>query len=103
IAVMTGPSGSGKTTLLTVIGGLRSVQAGSVEVLGTALHGLRARELGAIRRRIGFIFQAHNLFESLTAEQNVRMALDLDLTGDGRPERATELLTVLGLGHRLHA
>src|SRR5256885_144322 len=55
IAIMTGPSGSGKTTLLTLIGGLRSVQSGSVRVLGQNLDGLSGTELVAVRRRVGFI------------------------------------------------
>src|SRR5262249_12818503 len=70
IILMSGPSGSGKTTLLTLIGALRSVQQGGIEVLGRELSGLSQRELVEVRRRIGFIFQGHNLFESLTAYQN---------------------------------
>src|SRR5437773_9786163 len=66
IVIMTGPSGSGKTTLLTLIGTLRSVQEGSVQVLGRELAGAAPAELVAARRDIGFIFQAHNLFSSLT-------------------------------------
>ncbi|MCG8462096.1 MAG: ATP-binding cassette domain-containing protein, partial [Holophagales bacterium] len=70
IVVITGPSGSGKTTLLTLVGALRSVQQGSLEVLGRQLVGMEAEERVTIRRELGFIFQAHNLFESLTAFQN---------------------------------
>src|SRR5688572_30442296 len=77
IVIMTGPSGSGKTTLLTLVSGLRTVQDGSVNVLGRELRGLSAADLMRVRRGIGFIFQAHNLFDSLTAYQNVRMALEL--------------------------
>src|SRR5437879_5219490 len=65
IAIMTGPSGSGKTTLLTLIGTLRSVQEGSLSALGRELLGATARERIATRQNIGFIFQAHNLFDSL--------------------------------------
>jgi putative ABC transport system ATP-binding protein len=101
IVVMTGPSGSGKTTLLTLIGALRAVQKGEVTVLGENLHALNARDLVSFRRRVGFIFQAHNLFGSLTAEQNVRMALDLGpLTAAEATRRARELLGELGLGER---
>src|SRR5215212_6139422 len=64
MVIMTGPSGSGKTTLLTLIGGLRTVQEGSVEVLGREMKGLQQEELTDVRRNIGFIFQAHNLFDS---------------------------------------
>ncbi|HWB50498.1 MAG TPA: ATP-binding cassette domain-containing protein [Stellaceae bacterium] len=104
LAVLTGPSGSGKTTLLTLMGGLRTLQAGRIEVLGRDLAGLSASELVPVRRDIGFIFQMHNLFDSLTAVENVRMALELG----GRPRReieqaARDMLTRLGLGHRLDA
>lgn len=103
MVILTGPSGSGKTTLLTLIGGLRTVQEGEVQVLDKELHGLAPRALVEVRRRIGFIFQAHNLFESLTAFQNVLLALELgDLDGPGRYARAQEILEALGLGHRLH-
>ena len=77
IVIMTGPSGSGKTTLLTLIGALRTLQQGNIQVLGKDLMGLGNRDLVRVRSGIGFIFQAHNLFESLTAYQNVRMALEL--------------------------
>jgi putative ABC transport system ATP-binding protein len=102
IVIMTGPSGSGKTTLLTLVGALRTVQDGSVQVMGNELAGLDDRALAEVRRDIGFIFQAHNLFESLTARQNVRMALELkSLAREESEERAAELLQALGLGHRL--
>ncbi len=102
IVIMTGPSGSGKTTLLTLVGALRTVQEGSVKVMGRELAGRGGAELTEIRRDIGFIFQAHNLFESLSARQNVRMALELkNYSREQAEDRATELLTTLGLGHRL--
>lgn len=102
IIIMTGPSGSGKTTLLTLIGALRSVQEGSVFALGRELAELSPRELVEVRRGIGFIFQAHNLFDSLTARENVNMAIELTL-GDprARDRRAAEILTKLGLGERM--
>ena len=75
IVIMTGPSGSGKTTLLTLIGGLRSVQSGSVNILGQELYGASKPELVKVRNPIGFIFQSHNLLSCLTVEQNVRMSL----------------------------
>ena len=77
IVIMTGPSGSGKTTLLTLIGALRTVQEGSLRVLDQEIVGLSRSALVNVRRNIGFIFQAHNLFESLTAAQNVEMAVEL--------------------------
>lgn len=77
IVIMTGPSGSGKTTLLTLIGGLRSVQAGSLKFNGQELLGASKEELVQVRRQIGYIFQAHNLLDFLTAMQNVQMSLEL--------------------------
>jgi len=103
IVIMTGPSGGGKTTLLTLIGTLRTVQEGSVEVLGHRLHGATPEELIAVRRKIGFIFQHHNLFASLTAFQNARMALELfDYGKEEMAARVTGTLTRLGLGQRIH-
>jgi putative ABC transport system ATP-binding protein len=103
MVIMTGPSGSGKTTLLTLIGGLRTVQEGSLEVDGKLVSGLPEQDLVKLRRRIGFIFQAHNLFSSLSALQNVCMALQLR---DGRAavmrDRAIEVLSTLGLEQRIH-
>ena len=78
IVLLTGPSGSGKTTLLTLIGALRAMQAGSCRVLGQELAGAKEAQRVLLRRRIGFIFQQHNLLGFLTARQNVAMALELD-------------------------
>lgn len=102
IVIMTGPSGSGKTTLLTLIGALRSIQEGSLRIMGKELRGLTADDLVSIRRDIGFIFQAHNLLDSLTARQNVRLALEIadkDMTDADR--KSEEILSRLGLGHRV--
>lgn len=103
IIIMTGPSGSGKTTLLTLIGTLRQVQEGSLFVLGEPLHKSTSKQLVEFRKKVGFIFQAHNLFESLTASQNVRMSLELvDPKASRRDQnrRAKEMLEAVGLGHR---
>jgi putative ABC transport system ATP-binding protein len=78
IVIMTGPSGSGKTTLLSLIGGLRSVQEGSLNFLGEELVGVSQNKLVQMRRNIGYIFQAHNLLGFLTAKQNVQMAVELN-------------------------
>ena len=103
IVIMTGPSGSGKTTLLTLIGTLRGVQDGSLSVLGRELRGASPRELVATRQKLGFIFQAHNLFGSLTATQNVSMGMELfSFTRAEVKQRAGALLSRLGLGHRLN-
>jgi putative ABC transport system ATP-binding protein len=106
MVIMSGPSGSGKTTLLTLIGGLRTLQDGEIEVWDAdrgdyrTLRGVAEEELVHIRRLIGFIFQRHNLFDSLTAMQNIRMAQQLR---DGHPDpdaSARELLTYLLLGEK---
>ncbi|MEH1798610.1 MAG: DevA family ABC transporter ATP-binding protein [Nostoc sp.] len=78
IVIMTGPSGSGKTTLLSLIGGLRSVQEGSLKFLDEELVGVSQNKLVQMRRNIGYIFQAHNLLGFLTAKQNVQMAVELN-------------------------
>src|SRR5579883_1565545 len=102
VVIMTGPSGSGKTTLLTLIGTLRRMQQGSLKVLGQDVSALSQTGAVELRKSIGFIFQSHNLFSSLTALENVRMATAL------RPapvatmnERSIHLLEQLGLGERL--
>jgi putative ABC transport system ATP-binding protein len=103
IVINTGPSGSGKTTLLTLAGALRSVQEGSLLTLKQELHNADAMTLANVRRNIGFIFQAHNLLASLTACQNVEMALGLDkaLSAKESRKRAIEMLESVGLGARI--
>jgi putative ABC transport system ATP-binding protein len=104
IIIMTGPSGSGKTTLLTLIGGLRSVQSGSLQVLGQELFGATAGQLTQARRHHGYIFQAHNLHGSLTALQNVKMGLELhqDIPTTEMQARATQMLAEVGLEDRIN-
>lgn len=102
IVIMTGPSGSGKTTLLTLIGALRSLSHGSLRVLGQELVGLGNRQMVEVRRNIGFIFQAHNLFESLTAAQNVEMAVELTGNLRDKGQRAEAMLAKVGLADRAH-
>ena len=101
LVVLMGASGSGKTTLLTLLGCLREVQQGSATVLGQELHGATEAERIAVRRRLGFIFQAHNLHESLTARQNVLMGLDVHGRMPGAENAAAHLLGMLGLEDRL--
>jgi len=102
--ILTGPSGSGKTTLLTLVGALRSVQSGSLEVLGQQLAGAERGRLQQLRRRVGFIFQAHNLLESLTAEQNVALSLFLQPGWTRRRAlaRAAEGLKAVGVDGHAH-
>jgi putative ABC transport system ATP-binding protein len=103
LIVMTGPSGSGKTTLLTLIGALRSLQQGRLDVLGRDLPRLGGADLVRVRRDIGFIFQMHNLFEALSAYENVKMALQLSggLSAAEMRRRGVAMLERLGLGHRI--
>jgi len=102
LVVMTGPSGAGKTTLLTLVGALRSVQEGKIEVLGHDLSRLGRGQLVVTRRDVGFIFQMHNLFDALSAYENVMMAMQLgDWRSANMRQRGTEILDRLGLGHRI--
>lgn len=99
IVIVMGPSGAGKTTLLTLIGALRSIQSGSVRVGGVELRDASPGRLRDVRCRIGFIFQEHNLVASLTACQNVQIALatDREATKDGSRQKALELLSMVEL------
>ena len=102
LVVMTGPSGAGKTTLLTLVGTLRSVQEGRINVLGQSLSELGRRELVAMRRNVGFIFQMHNLFDALSAFENVKMAMQLgDCPVAEMRQRGSAILDRLGLGNRI--
>jgi putative ABC transport system ATP-binding protein len=103
VVLLTGPSGCGKTTLLTLVGALRQVQEGSVQVFGEELRDAGRAARQRLRQRIGMIFQGHNLLRCLTAEQNVQMGADL-LEGLGyraRRDRAREWLRAVGLGDHL--
>lgn len=102
ITLMMGPSGAGKTTLLKLIGGLRRIQQGSVVIDGTHLESAPQRELVRLRRRIGFIFQAHHLIASLSVVQNVMMPMSFlpGITGKSARLRALSMLEQVGLkGH----
>ena len=103
IVILTGPSGSGKTTLLSLIGGLRSVQEGSLQHFEKELRGASEEQLVQTRRQIGYIFQAHNLLPFLTARQNVQMSIELqeNLAGRETEELAALILEEVGLGHRI--
>jgi putative ABC transport system ATP-binding protein len=103
VMILTGPSGSGKTTLLTLIGTLRRVQEGSLVVLGRELAKLDPARQVQLRSEVGFIFQHHNLFSSLTALENVRMATGLlaAVNADEGSRRCATILEELGLAGRL--
>jgi putative ABC transport system ATP-binding protein len=105
LALLVGPSGSGKTTLLSIMGCILRPTSGSLRVLGDDVTRFAERDLPAIRReRIGFVFQAFNLFPTLTALQNVALALDIKGVS-GRPARdkAAALLDQVGLAAKLDA
>ena len=99
VAIM-GPSGSGKSTLLGLLAGLDTASSGIIRLNGTDITRLEEDDLAQVRgRTIGFVFQSYQLIPTLTAEENVR--LPLELTGGGEdPARARELLETVGLGDR---
>jgi putative ABC transport system ATP-binding protein len=103
VVLLTGPSGCGKTTLLTLVGALRAVQQGSVRLFDQELNAASRDQRQRLRRRIGMIFQGHNLLRCLTAEQNVQMGADLlpDLSYRARRDLAREWLRAVGLGDHL--
>jgi len=104
VVILKGPSGSGKTTLLTLMGGLRSAQTGSLKVFGQELVGARKGQLIKIRRHVGYIFQAHNLLESLSARQNVQMAVELHdrYSSKQAKQKAIAMLESVGLGDHIN-
>jgi putative ABC transport system ATP-binding protein len=102
VLLLLGPSGSGKTTLLSVMGCILRPTSGSVVVNGTDVSQLREHALPAIRRtHIGFVFQAFNLFATLTCRQNVALALDIrGIDRRTANRQATTLLHQVGLGEK---
>lgn len=105
LTLLMGPSGSGKTTLLSILGCILTPTEGSLEVVGHATAGLKAEELAEIRRKhIGFVFQSYNLFPTLTAEENVLLALDVRRTYNGTAgTEAKRVLEIVGLGHKFNS
>jgi putative ABC transport system ATP-binding protein len=102
IAVV-GPSGSGKSTLLLTLGGMLSPASGRVLVDGQSLYDMGTEKRAELRRKkIGFVFQTFNLVPYLTALENVQVPLLLaGVNGHIQQERASALLTRLGLADRL--
>jgi putative ABC transport system ATP-binding protein len=104
ISIM-GPSGSGKSTLLAILGLLDKPSTGKYVYFGKDVARMRSKELARLRRaEIGFVFQAFNLLQGLTALENVQMPMMYD----GVPllkqrQRASALLERVGLSHRMHA
>ena len=103
LTLLMGPSGSGKTTLLSILGCILAPTDGTLSVAANNTTGLGPEQLADLRRRhVGFIFQSYNLFPTLTAEENVRLALDVK--GERGPavlDRARRALQQVGLAHRM--
>jgi len=102
LTLLMGPSGSGKTTLLSVLGCMMTPTEGTVRICGHSTKGAGPEELAKLRRNhIGFIFQSYHLFPTLTALDNVRLALDVrGEHGREAVARAKEALTTVGLAHK---
>jgi putative ABC transport system ATP-binding protein len=102
LTVLMGPSGSGKTTLLSVLGCMLTPTSGTVRVCGHATEGADAQALAKLRRdHVGFIFQSYHLFPTLTAVENIRLALDIRGThGEGARAKARDALEKVGLAHK---
>ena len=103
LTLLMGPSGSGKTTLLSILGCIMTPTSGTLTIAGQSVAGRSAEELAKVRRdHIGFIFQSYNLFPTLSALENVRIALDVrGISGYAATSRSEEVLCDVGLGHRL--
>ncbi|MDX1586454.1 MAG: ATP-binding cassette domain-containing protein, partial [Balneolaceae bacterium] len=104
ICSIVGPSGSGKTTLLGLCAGLDRPPHGQVQLNGINIGTLTEDERAAVRNEhVGFVFQTFQLVPTLTAIENVMVPLELrGEATDEVTEYATELLTDVGLGDRLH-
>jgi putative ABC transport system ATP-binding protein len=103
IVLIMGPSGSGKTTLLSIAGLLLHPTQGELLVAGNRINGMSQRRLASLRlRELGFVFQAYNLLEALTARENVELVMNLaGKRGKAARQRATQLVQMLGLDQRL--
>jgi putative ABC transport system ATP-binding protein len=103
LTLLMGPSGSGKTTLLLILGCMLTPSSGTVTVCGTSTGNADKEALARIRRdHIGFVFQSYHLFPTLTAAQNVQLALDI--RGDhGRSavKKARDALALVGLEQKI--
>jgi putative ABC transport system ATP-binding protein len=104
ITLVMGPSGSGKTTLLTMLGCLLRPTAGRIEIDGLDVTALAPRAYPRVRRTlVGFVFQTFNLLDTLTAQENVEVALNVcGIGGEEAAGRARALLEDAGLEGRLH-
>jgi putative ABC transport system ATP-binding protein len=102
VAIM-GPSGCGKSTLLHLLGGLLSPTSGRIEIDGEDLSEVSdAKRTDIRRRKIGFVFQRFNLFPTLTAEGNLKLAEKIHNKDGGSPEKRREVLRLLQLEDKMH-
>ena len=103
IVSIVGPSGAGKTTLLQIMGTLDKADAGTVEIAGTPVMGMKEKELSAFRNRnIGFVFQFHQLLPEFTALENVMIPALIGGVSSGEAmRRAKETLALLDLSERI--
>ena len=101
-AAIMGPSGSGKSTLLGLLAGLDSSTSGKILLDGQDITGLSEDRMSEVRgKKIGFVFQSFLLIPSLTAEENVLLPAELAGADFDIVKRGRELLTRVGLGHRM--
>jgi putative ABC transport system ATP-binding protein len=102
VTLLMGPSGSGKTTLISIMGCILRPTSGSVEINGRDVTHLKERQLPKVRLQdIGFVFQGFNLFPTLTAAENVAVALDLKgVSGREKKRRARDLLDTVDLSDK---
>jgi putative ABC transport system ATP-binding protein len=102
LVLVTGPSGSGKTTLLSVLGCMLLPDGGDVHVHGQSVRALTERQRIDLRRQnIGYVFQAFRLFRSLSALDNLLVALDITgRRGAGALQRADDALAAVGMGDK---
>ncbi len=105
LTLLMGPSGSGKTTLLSILGCILTPTDGQLTIAGETATGLSADGLADLRRgHVGFVFQSYNLFPTLTAVENVMLALELRGTPPGDVKSlAAEAIAAVGLSHRAGA
>jgi len=102
VAIM-GPSGCGKSTLLHLLGGLLTPTSGRIVVDGEDMTAASdARRTDIRRRKIGFVFQRFNLFPTLTADGNLRLAEKIHDNGGEDPSRRREILRLLRLEDKMH-
>lgn len=105
LTLMMGPSGSGKTTCLSILGCILSPTSGRLSLAGIPTHNMAPEGLANLRRtHVGFVFQSYNLVPTLTAVENIMLALDLrDQNGPDAYDMAADALEAVGLGHRINA